>query len=312
MAIPDGLQAQRRLGPDWADWLDRLPRLVETLLREWELTVTGPPMHGFASIVVPVVVSNAPTTALADGGAAVLKIGFDGADDTAQEPLALQLWDGDGAVRMYRAAPARRAMLLERLGSENLNGEEDVQACEIVAGFYPRLHVPAPPRLRRLSDVLTGWLDDMAADAAAMPVPRRMVDQALSLGRDFAADPDCDGKVVHGDLHYENVLSADRAPWLVIDPQPMSGDPHYEPAPLLWNRWDEMDGYLRESIRRRLHTVVDVAGLDADRARDWVTVRMVVNAHWSVEDARRMHRPLDASERDWITRCVSIVKAVQD
>ena len=33
------------------------------------------------------------------------------------------------------------------------------------------------------------------------------------------------GTLVHGDLHYANVLAADREPWLVIDPQPLSGDP---------------------------------------------------------------------------------------
>jgi streptomycin 6-kinase len=39
---------------------------------------------------------------------------------------------------------------------------------------------------------------------------------------------------------------------------------------------------------------------------------MVLNAHWSVEDAQRADRPLDAAERGWITTCISIAKAVQD
>ena len=39
---------------------------------------------------------------------------------------------------------------------------------------------------------------------------------------------------------------------------------------------------------------------------------MVLNAHWSVEDAQRADRALDAEERAWITRCISIAKAVQD
>ena len=59
-------------------------------------------------------------------------------------------------------------------------------------------------------------------------------------------------------------------------------------------------------------TVVDAAGLDEDRARDWVVVRMVLNAHWAVQDAERAGRDLDAGEREWITRCIAITKAVQD
>ncbi|MFT3898728.1 MAG: aminoglycoside phosphotransferase family protein [Gordonia sp. (in: high G+C Gram-positive bacteria)] len=303
MPIPDGLDAQRRLGPDWERWLDRLPRRCADLLAEWELTVDGGPMHGFASLVLPV--------RTADGESAVLKVGFDGAEDTAQEHLALQTWAGDGAVELYRADPARRALLLERIGPRDLVGEWDLQACETVAALYPRLHRPAGPRFRRLSEVLSGWLDAMAADAADMPVPRRFVDEALRRGREFVDDPACDGAIIHGDLHYENVLSAQREPWLAIDPQPMSGDPHYEIAPLLWNRWDEMDGYLRHSINRRFVTVVEVAGFDEERARDWVVVRMIINAHWSVQDAKRVNRPLDDGERDWITKCVAVAKAVQ-
>jgi streptomycin 6-kinase len=97
----------------------------------------------------------------------------------------------------------------------------------------------------------------------------------------------------------------------------MSGDAHYEPAPMLWNRMDELSGPLavgsvRDGLRRRFHALVDSGGLDEARARDWVVVRMVVNASWSVQDARTAGRALDADEQDWITRCIAIAKAVQD
>ena len=112
--------------------------------------------------------------------------------------------------------------------------------------------------------------------------------------------------LLHGDLHYQNVLAGDREPWLVIDPKPMSGDRHYEPAPMLWNRWDEAvaTGDLRFALRRRFHTLVDAAGLDEDLARDWVVVRMVYNMVWELED-----NP-DDPDREWLTKCVAICKAV--
>ncbi|GAA3965192.1 aminoglycoside phosphotransferase family protein [Gordonia caeni] len=303
MDVPADLERRRSLGADWGGWLDRLPRLADDLIGEWRLTPAGAPMNGFASLVVPVRTS--------EGVDAVLKVGFDGSEETAQEHLALQAWAGDGAVRMFRADPARRVMLLERFHGRDLTELWDLQACEIVAGFYPRLHRGAPGRLRPLTGFLEQWLDALESDVREIPVPRRMIDWALTRGRDLVDDPESTGRIVHGDLHYENVLAADREPWLVIDPQPMSGDPHYEIAPLLWNRWDEMDGYLRESIRRRFYTVVEAAGLDDDRARDWVIVRMVLNAHRVVEDAKRAGRALDDGQRDWITRCISVAKAVQ-
>ena len=120
--------------------------------------------------------------------------------------------------------------------------------------------------------------------------------------------------VVHGDLHQHNVLAGDREPWLVIDPKPMSGDPHYEPAPMLWNQWDRItaSGDVRGAVRRRFHTLVDGAGLDEQRARDWVVVRMVLNAHWTVDEAAAQDRALRVEERAWVTRCVAIAKAVQE
>ena len=58
--------------------------------------------------------------------------------------------------------------------------------------------------------------------------------------------------------------------------------------------------------------VPNVVGLDEDRARDWVIVRMVVNASWTVAEARAAGRALATDEQNWITRCLAIVKAVQE
>ncbi|MBS2938661.1 aminoglycoside resistance protein [Nocardioides sp. J2M5] len=308
VTIPDDLLDQRALGEDWGAWLDRLPRLAADLLHEWHLAPTGPSRHGYCSLVVPVTD--------ADGVPGGLKVTFDGDDESRHEGLALQRWGGDGAVRLRRADPRRRALLLDWLPGPDLADAWDVEACEVVGGLYGRLHVPALPQLASVASYVERWLrelDDLGRD---IPVPRRYVEQALSLGRDLLADAP-DPVVVHGDLHYANVLADDAGEWLAIDPKPMAGDPHYEPAPMLWNRMDELTGplavgSLRDGLRRRFHALVDAGGLDEERARDWVVVRMVVNAGWTVQDARAAGRALDADEQDWITRCIAITKAVQD
>ena len=153
------------------------------------------------------------------------------AEEHEHEALALQRWDGHGAVRLLRADPHRWALLLERLHPEDLTDVWDVEACEIVAGLYAHLHVPAPPRLRAQTSYVGRWTERLARLPRSAPVPRRLVEQAVSLGRDLVADPASTGTLIHGDLHYGNVLAADRAPWLAIDPKPTSGDPHYEVAP---------------------------------------------------------------------------------
>ena len=292
--IPAGLDAQRGLGDDWADWLDRLPRRRDELLEEWSLRPDGGPMHGYCSLVVPVVTD--------DGVAAVLKVTFDGDTESEHEALALQHWHGRGAVRLLRADPRRRALLLERLHTTDLSDVWDLEACEVVAGLWSQLHVPALPRLRSVSAYVERWVAALAGLPVNGPVPRRLVEQATSLARDLLAEPDAAAHVVHGDLHYANVLASDRAPWLAIDPKPMNGDPHYEVAPMLHNRLDELAGDLRAGLRRRFHALVDAGGLDEDRARGWVVVREVLNAHWAAREG----------DREGVTVALSIAKAVQD
>jgi len=294
--VPAEVLAFAERGPDWAAFVDRLPHLVRDLLAEWRLELDGPPGWGYCSLVLPV---------LRDGERAVLKLAFPDVE-SEHEALGLQRLAGDGAVRLLAADPRRRALLLERLHAIDLASVPVLEACEVVAGLYARIHVPPPPQLRSVAAYLDRWTPQLRSLPRDAPVPHRLVEQTLSLASDLLVD-DAGGVMLHGDLHYENVLSADREPWLVIDPKPMRGDRHYEPAPMLWNRWEEAvaSGDVRSSLRQRFHTLVDVAGLDEELARDWVVVRMVYNAIWELED-----RPRDP-DRDWLTRCVTIAKAVQ-
>jgi len=293
--VPPSLQQYAARGASWAGWLDELPRLVRELVEEWELTLDGKATHGNTALVLPVRTGS--------GRPAMLKVGWPH-PEAEHEALALQRWGGRGAVQLLRADPHRWALLLERLHQEDLTKLWDVQACEIVAALYPQLHVPAPPQLRLLSDQARRWADELGAPGG-LPVPRRMVEHARALARDFATDDATDGTMIHTDLHFENILAGDRQEWLAIDPKPLSGDPHYEIAPMLWNRFDEYAGRVREGIRDRFLALVDGAGLDEDRARDWVILRMMVNVKGEVEDN-------NAPDREWITAMLSIAKAVQE
>lgn len=234
-----------------------------------------------------------------DGAPAVLKIGFPDAE-SEHEHLVLRRWSGYGAVRLLRADPRHRCVLLERLRPQRLDTLSDVDACEVVAALQRRLHVAALPQLRSLTSHVEDWADQLQALPRNAPIPRRLVEQAVSLSRDLTAEPAGANVVLHGDLHYENVLAADREPWLAIAPRPLNGDPHYELAPMLWHRWDRLGSRIRDGIRNRLYTLVDAAGLDEDRARDWVIVRVVHEATRAL-----------GTDASTLTRYVALAKAIQ-
>lgn len=303
LTLPDGVLGMADRGPEWAAWVESLPAVVSDLVEEWGLEADGIPMHGFVGLVLPV-----RTDA---GRPAVLKVSFPD-DETETEHLALRRWGGHGAVALLRADPRQRALLLDRLGDRKLLEVDVDDACQQVALRYADLHVPASPQFRPLSEVARGWGERLAALPRNAPLPHRLVQQAVSLARDLAADPGTDGTLVHGDLHYDNVLSApeDRrdysGDWVVIDPKPLSGDPHLEPAPMLWNRWDDAvaTGDVREAVRRRFFTLVDTAGLDEDRARDWAVLRLVALGLEQLEE------PSPASD-ELVTTAITVAKAVQ-
>ncbi|MBA3530255.1 MAG: aminoglycoside resistance protein [Propionibacteriaceae bacterium] len=286
----------------WAHWLDGLPRLIQDVVSEWSLTLDGSFRSGQAALVAPVLTSQ--------GDPAVVKFGWPH-PEAEHEHLALRAWGGHGAVRLLRADPRRSVMLLERANADrDLTTLPIGQACEVVADLYRRLHRPAVPQLDLLSAHAARWADELSQLRFDGWVPRRYVDQAASLARAFSTDERSDGTLIHTDLHYFNVLASDREPWLAIDPKPLSGEPAYEVAPLLWNRWEEAvdTGNIRQALLARLFAVVDAGELDEDRVRSWVIVREMVNIMWSLTEEGAQW---GADTSDWITAAITIVNAMQ-
>ncbi|POX50246.1 hydroxyurea phosphotransferase [Streptomyces sp. Ru71] len=259
-----------------------LPDLAAGFLDRWRLRLDGPSMYGVCALVLPVV--------RADGTPAVLKLQLLD-EESAGEPVALRLWDGDGAVRLLEHDEATGTMLLERLDPTRMLAHlPDVhEAVEVIARLLVHLNAtPAPPGLRRLGDIAHRMLDETPRALPRVPDPqaRRILADCAAAVREVADEPG--DRLLHWDLHDENVLAADRADWLAIDPKPLAGDPGFELWPALDNRYDPDD------IRRRFDAMTSVMGLDRDRAHAWTLGRLLQNALWDIKDGR----PLDLDQLD--------------
>jgi len=263
---------------DGDTWLAGLPWTVAEVCRAWELVPAGPLRFGACAVVHPVQRAEGP---------AVLKLTWPHLE-AATEHFALRHWSGVGAVRLLRADPTRWALLLEPLDADrDLHGIPIEPACQIVGGLLRDLRVPAPPTVPPLGRYAAraAAAFDRALATGPSTVPRRFLEQAKALADDLGQDlaaPGAPAVLLHTDLHYANVLAGTRdgrAPWLAIDPKPMSGDPAVEIAPLLSNRADELGtgSTVRESLRRRLEIVCEAAQVDPDRARGWTIVREMDN-----------------------------------
>jgi streptomycin 6-kinase len=82
--------------------------------------------------------------------------------------------------------------------------------------------------------------------------------------------------LLHQDLHGENVLSAQREPWLAIDPKPLAGEREFGVAPIV--RSFEL-GHSKRDVLYRLDRLTSELGLDRARARSWTIGQTIA---WSV------------------------------
>ncbi|NEE34116.1 hydroxyurea phosphotransferase, partial [Streptomyces sp. SID7982] len=100
-------------------------------------------------------------------------------------------------------------------------------------------------------------------------------------------------RLLHWDLHYDNVLAAQREPWIAIDPEPLAGDPGFDLWPALDSRWDDVaaKGEPLRVVRRRFDLLTDTLGLDRARAVGWTLGRLLQNALWDIEDGEQRLAP---------------------
>ena len=96
-------------------------------------------------------------------------------------------------------------------------------------------------------------------------VERRLVDAAVDALTSLSQSQG-EQVLLHQDLHGDNVLAAERKPWLVIDPKPLLGEREFAVAPIV--RSFELGQSKRDALYR-LDRVTSELGLDRDRARAW-------------------------------------------
>ncbi len=95
--------------------------------------------------------------------------------ETEGEPVALRLWDGDGAVRLLDHDPATGTMLLERLDPTRTLAHvaDSREAALVVARLLAHLTAtPAPPGLRHLGDIARACWSGRPGPWSASPTRR--------------------------------------------------------------------------------------------------------------------------------------------
>jgi streptomycin 6-kinase len=232
--------------------LSQLARTALQVASEWQVDVGEPFCLSRYSFVAPA------------GEDAVLKVTSSEDDESDQEADALALWEGDGAPRLLRRAPERRAMLIERAQpGTDISRVAEETATDIAVDLAHRLWRPASEPFRWIGDHIPRWLAHAERSVAA---PRDLLRLANEL---YASLEPGRSTLVHGDFHHHNILAAG-ARHVAIDPKPMLGEPEFDIPSFLWNPIGSR--MTLGETERRLAAFAD-AGLDECRMRAWTVIR---------------------------------------
>lgn len=268
--------------------MERLPGILRGCQQRWSLETGEPFAYAHASLAVP--------ARTAGGTDAVLKICFPHRE-SEHEAAALERWNGAGAVRLIAHDEERWALLIERCRpGTHLQELGPERALDVLIALLPRLWVPAGEPFRSLAEEAGWWSSFLPArwERAGRPFERDLLENALDALHDLAPSQG-EQVLLHQDLHADNVLRAEREPWLVIDPKPVVGEREFGIAPLV--RAYEL-GHSEEAVRHRFDKLTSELGLDRARARGWALAQTLA---WAWEGDAVLDRHVEAAH--WIARC---------
>jgi len=273
--VPANLAGTARRDPAVARWLACLPLVVADVADRWSLRV-GEPFEpgGQCSWTAP---AGGP-----GGENLVLKVAFRfGGEEERDEAAGLRCWDGNGVVRLHAACDGESeyVLLMEQclpgtpLARVLSEPEQDV----VVAGLLQRLWAQPPSGypFRPLAQMCHAWADEFDADYASAADAADRLDPGLAragiaLFRDLPVSADRQ-VLLCTDLHAENILASQRAPWLVIDPKPYVGDPSYDVLQHMLNCEDRLAADPAALAER----MAGLCGLDPHRVQLWLLARAV-------------------------------------
>ncbi len=268
-------------GDEGAEWLRDLSALLDDYAARWRLE----PLAPFAGLTYNYVTR----VRRADGSIAVLKAGVPG-DEFRASIEFLRLCDGDGAVELFDADAERCVMLMELAlpGEPLARLEDDDAATAIAADVMREFWRPAPaahpfPTVQRWMRAFSHVREMF--DGGSGPIPEALLARAEELARDLLASAPYE-RLMHGDLHHDNIVSAQREPWLVIDPKGLVGDPGYETGPFLNNPYGRMETWAdpARQLRRRAEILAERLDYPAERILAWGFTQAVLSAAWHIED----------------------------
>ena len=265
-----------------AKWIIDLPKIVKEIEQSWLLKVAKPFPNLSYHFVAPCV--------LQDKSEAVLKLAIpEKKSPIFNEKKILEIFNGEGAVRVLRFDERFYALLLEKLTpGENLVKicqKDDAQSNFIAIQVLQRLLTKTTTEKNDFP-LLKDWVSGLQNAEKPSFAPefvkkaREFLDELIaSSNKSF---------LLHGDLHHQNILSATREEFLAIDPKGIIGDIGFEISTFLNNPrgWVLSHPEREKIIENRLEQFSEAFEIEPRDLQKWAFSEAVLSAWWTFEESR--------------------------
>lgn len=251
-------------------------------LISWELAPDGEPFVTLTSQLLPVRYNGTP---------AMLKIAL--SDEERNGGGLMVWWHGQGAAKIL--AHNGDALLMERaMGKESLvtmAKQQDDEASRILCRVASQLHTPRNKPLPPTLVPLNHWFKGL--DKAAIQYGG-LFKQAAETAQHLLKSPQ-DIVVLHGDIHYGNILDFDVQGWLAIDPKGLIGERGFDFANIFCNP-DREIATKPGRLEQQVTLVSEIAGLDRSRLMQWIFAYAGLSAAWHLEDGSDPQLAIDIAK----------------
>lgn len=220
----------------------------------------------------------------AQTGPAVLKVfSAAGAQDESGGATALEIFHGCGAIRLL--AKDDRALLLEFAAGPDLvplvASGRDNEATSIIGGVLNTLHAKTPQQQPSGIISLEGRFQSLFNKVGKK---QDIYSKAANVARHLLDQPH-DIRLLHGDMHHENVRYHEGRGWLAIDPKGIWGERTYDAANTLCNPYKLTNIVLEPGrLAKQVKILADIMQIDVHRLLSFTFAHSALSAAWSEED----------------------------
>ena len=269
-------------GHEGLNWIDQLPSIVKKIKNKWDLEI-GEEFELSYNHVISATKNN--------GQKAVLKIYFPNDREFLNQLNTLNVFNGDGAIKVLDSDSENSALLLEQaipgktLSSLNDEEKETLIFCNVVKKLWKK--PPSDSNFDNISKDLKDfdWYfkNQEKCQDLDLVIVKKAQEKFMSL-----LESQKDLYLLHSDLHHENILESKRG-WLAIDPKGVIGEREYEMTAFMRNPIKRAEDNLltKDILLKRLEIIVKELGLNRQRIINWSFAQTILSVIWSFQSGSK-------------------------